>query len=124
MNQASGNTHRPTNVTYIDSQTPILLQTARLRLYNPNDTAAPPNCVEARAIMYSRSQRTYVTTRLRESLHLPTKQMESLHIKTFGITEGHDATCEAVDLDLITKSGETLKLTALAVLQPSDFSAH
>ena len=27
--QASGGAHRPTNVAYVDSQTPILLQTAR-----------------------------------------------------------------------------------------------
>ena len=114
-NQASGGIHRPTNVTYVDSQTPILLQTARLQLCNPNDTLAPPRCVEARAIMDSGSQRSYVTCRLRESLHLPTKRTESLHIKTFGSTEGHDATCEAVDLGLITKGGETLKLTALVV---------
>ena len=52
---------------------------------------------------------------MRESLHLPTKQTESLHIKTFGSTEGHDAICEAVDLSLVTRDGEALKLTALVV---------
>ena len=53
-----------------------------------------------------------VTSRL--SLHLPTKRTECLHIKTFGSTEGH-ATCEVVDLGLITKGSEKLKLTALVV---------
>ena len=113
--QASGDIHRPTNVTYVDSQTPILLQTARLQLYSPNGKMPPPICIVARAIMDSGSQRTYVTSRLRESLHLPTKRTESLHIKTFGSTEGHDAICEVVDLGLITKGGEKLKLTALVV---------
>ena len=121
--QASGGAHRPTNVAYVDSQTPILLQTARLQLCSLNDTTAPPTCVEARAVMDSRSQRTYVTSRLRESLHLPTKQTESLHIKTFGSTEGQDATCEAVDLGLIMKDGETLKVTALVVLFICDLLA-
>ena len=74
--QASGGAHRPTNVTYVDSQTPILLQTARLQLYNLNNVTAPPTCVEARAIMDSGSQRTCVTSRLRESLHLPMKRTE------------------------------------------------
>lgn len=72
-NQVSGGTHRPTNVAYVDSQTLVLLQTARLQLYNPNVTTAPSSCVEARAIMDSRSQRTYDTNCLRECLHLPTK---------------------------------------------------
>ena len=73
VNQTSGATHRPTNVSYVDSQTPILLQTAKLQLYSLNDTVDPPSCNEARAVMDSGSQRTYVTSRLRESLRLPTK---------------------------------------------------
>lgn len=113
--QASGSIHGPTNVAYVDLRTPILLQTARLRLYNPSNTVVPPLCVEARAIMDSGSQRTYITSRLRDSLHLSTTQTESLHIRTFGSTEECDTTCEAVDLGLVTKGGETLKLTALVV---------
>ena len=67
--QASGGAHRPTNVAYVDSQTPILLQTARLQLCSLNDTTAPINCVEARAIMDSGRQRSYVTSRLRVSIY-------------------------------------------------------
>ena len=48
-NQASGDTHRPTNVTYVDSQTPILLQTARLQLYSLNDKTPPPSYIVTRA---------------------------------------------------------------------------
>ena len=113
--EAPGNTPVSTNVTYIDSRTPVLLQTARVRLYFPSDGAVPPSCVEARAIMDSGSQRTYVTSRLKESLRLPSERMESLHIKMFGSTEGRDATCEAVDLGLDTTDGEAFKLTALVV---------
>ena len=91
---------------YVDSQTSILLQIARLQLYSLNDMTSPPTCVKARAIMDSGSQRTYVTSHLRESLQLPTKRTESLHI---------DATCEAVGLGLITKDGEALKVIALVV---------
>ena len=71
--QASGSAYRPTNVTYVDSQTPILLQTARLQLYSLSDTTSLPTCVEARAVMDSGSQRTYVSSRLREGLQLPMK---------------------------------------------------
>lgn len=65
--------------------------------------------------MDSGSQRTYVTSHLKESLRLPSEQMESLHIKTLGSTEGRDATCEAVDLDPVTTDGEAFKLTAPVV---------
>jgi hypothetical protein len=88
---------------------------AKLQLYSLDDTMDPPSSIDTRAIMDSGSQRTYVTSRLRENLHLMTKQTESLHIKTFGSTKGHDATCEAVDFSLITRGGETFKLTALVV---------
>ena len=46
--------------------------------------------------MDSGSQKTYMTYRVKESLH----------IETFGSAEGQDATCEAVDLRLVTKDGE------------------
>ena len=34
----------------------------------------------------------------------------------FGLAEGRDSTCEAVDLGLITKACEALKVTTLVVL--------
>ena len=108
-------TQRTTNALYVEARTPILLQTAKLRLYNLNDVMFPPESVEVRAIMDSGSQRTYVTTHVKESLHLPSKRTESLRIKTFGSTEERETVCEAVELGLVTSSGERLKLSALAV---------
>ena len=49
--KASGGPYRPTNVAYVDSRTPILLQTARLQLYILSDMTSPPTCVEARAVI-------------------------------------------------------------------------
>ena len=54
-------------------------------------------------------------SRVRESLRLPVKQRESLRIKTFGSMEGQDTICESVELGLVGKGGEALKLTALVV---------
>ena len=100
---------------YVDSQMPVLLQMARLQLFNFDDVMVPPNSIEVSAIVDSRSQRTYVTSHMRESMHLPVKRTETLSIKTFGSTEGQDTVYEAVELGLITKNGESLKLTALVV---------
>lgn len=96
---------------YVDAQTPLLLQTAELLLYNLNDPIVLPMCVKVRAIMVSGSQRTYVTSRVRDRLHLSMKRTESLRIKTFGSTEGQDTASDVV----LTRDGRTLKLTAVVV---------
>ena len=113
--RASGSVQVSTSTMYVDSQMPVLLQMARLQLFNFDDVMVPPNSIEVSAIVDSRSQRTYVTSRMRESMHLPVKRTETLSIKTFGSTEGQDTVYEAVELGLITKNGESLKLTALVV---------
>ena len=109
---SQGSTPRSTNAMYIGAQTPVLLQTARLQLFNPS-LGMP--CIVARAIMDGGSQRTYITCHLRDQLNLPTMGSESLQIKTFGTTETHDASCDVVRLGLKTKEGGTLSVTALVV---------
>ena len=107
-----GSVQRPTNALYTGAQTPMLLQTARLQLFNLN--AGRPRTV-ARAIMDSGSQRTYITYRLRDELNLQTMGTETLRIKTFGTTESHNALCDVVQLGIHTKDSGTLKMTALVV---------
>ena len=60
---------------YVGAQTPILLQTARMKLFNPSSSVS---CLVARAIMDSGSQRTYVTSRIWYQLNLPSVGAESL----------------------------------------------
>ena len=110
--QTSQDTQSSTSAMYVDSQTPILLQTAQLQLYNQSE---PWNSVRARAILDSGSQRTYISSRLRDQLQLPTRQTESLRIKTFGSTESRDQHYEIVELGLKLKNGDDLKLVALVV---------
>ena len=78
---------------YVGAQTPILLQTARMQLFNP---VSAKLCLVARAVLDSGSQRTYVTRRLRDRLKLPTIGTESLRIKTFGATETQNTSCDLV----------------------------
>ena len=107
-----GSVQRPTNALYTGAQTPILLQTAQLQLFNLN--AGRPRTV-ARAIMDSGSQQTYITCHLRDELNLQTMGTESLRIKIFGTTESHNALCDVVQLGIHTKDSGTLKMTALLV---------
>ena len=101
-----------TSTMYTGTHVPVLLQTARLQLYNLDE---PTSHVEVRAILDSGSQRTYVTSQVQERLNLPAKRSESLCIKTFGNSEGRSTACEVVDLGLCTKNGEALTASALVI---------
>ena len=94
----SGNTDRTTNTMCVDSQIPVLLQTAKLQLYNLQDTQSTP--VASRAILDSGSQRTYVTSRVREMLRLPVDHTEALCIRTFGSSGERIEDCEVVEMGL------------------------
>ena len=61
------------------------------------------------------SQRTYVTSRVKHSLRLPISGIESLHIKTFGHSKGQDTMCKTVELGLLLKGEEMMRIQALVV---------
>ena len=61
------------------------------------------------------SQRTYVTSRVKYTLQLPISGIESLHIKIFGSSEGQDTMCETVELGLLLKNGDMMRIQALVV---------
>ena len=113
--QAETSSQSRTSTMYVDAQTPVLLQTARLQLYNLDEAGTPPIRVKARAVMDSGSQRTYITSHLRDELHLSSSHTESLRTKAFGSTEEQESVCDVVELGLITKDGKTLRLPALVV---------
>lgn len=97
-----------TNSLYAGCPSHILLQTARLELVN---SSGPP----VRALFDSGSQRTYVTSQLRDKLKLATVGTERIRIKTFGNTESCDKLCDVVHLTVKLEEGETLSITALVV---------
>jgi hypothetical protein len=103
----------PTNTMYIDSNTPILLQTAKLHLVNPSRDTSPSLTV--RGVLDSGSQRTYITRRIKSRLHLSALSNESLHIKTFGASPGMETQCELVNLGVHVSNGEVIMLNALVV---------
>ena len=106
---------RNTNALYLDSQTPILLQTARLQLCDPEDSAWLPACAEVMAIIDNYNQCTYFTGRVKHTLQLPISGIEILHIKTFGSSKGQDAMCETVECGLLLKNGDMITIQALVV---------
>ena len=69
--QGNQSLHQPENThvnMFVDRKSSILLQTAPATICNPND---PSKSYQARLIFDTGSQRSYITTRLKERLHLP-----------------------------------------------------
>ena len=97
---------------HVNSQTPILLQTARTSAYNL-ETLQP--MVEVRAILDCSSQRSFVTSRIRQLLSLKTLHTEVVAIKMFGSRRSTSQPCDIVELGLIARDGQPLKLSAIVV---------
>ena len=82
-------------VLFIDTKTSVLLQTAKIFVSRADD---PNHRIQARLIFDTGSQRSYVSTRLRNALQLPTINQETLMIKTFGSETGQIHSSDLVQL--------------------------
>lgn len=101
------------HTTYIDTRTSILLQTAKANIYKQG---IPEEKVKIRLILDSGSQRSYVTTKLKDRLNLNPEGTETLLIKTFGGEDEQPKTCDIVNLTIETESAyPDLSLTAFVV---------
>ena len=108
--QSQEGTRTSTNSLYAGSASPVLLQTAVMRVYNPNRVSEGYRVV--RAVLDTGSQRTYLSEVVAKELHLTTRRSENLKIKAFGEA---DKTCPVVDLAIQTSNKENLKMEALIV---------
>ena len=97
---------------YVSAATPVLLQTAKALTYKPDNSAVT---VKARFILDSGSQRTYVSTRLRERLKLLTENTERISIKTFGSTNENSQCVDVVRLCVATEQGQDVELSAFVI---------
>ena len=85
---------------YVSGASPILLQTARANVYK---SGSPEKRVAVRILLDSGSQRTYVTSKVKESLGLTSNGQQTILVKTFGSTEEN------------TEQGDVIQLTAYVV---------
>ena len=99
----------PSTQMYVGTKTPVLLQTATAPTYGKSTT------IQARIILDSGSQRSYVTNRLRDRLALETVRTDMISIKTFGSSVEKRQECDLVNLRVGTRNGGSVKITALAV---------
>ena len=91
----------------------VLLQTAFVTAMNPQ---YPSQKVNLRLILDSGSQRSFVCTRVRNMLELPTIKREAIIINTFGTDETDIKTCDVASLGLKSKHSEFyIEIKALEV---------
>ena len=90
----------------------ILLQTALANVSNPED---PSQVQKVRIVMDCGSQRSYLTTRVRDNLSLSATDNENLSIAAFGSTKGVPRTCDVVRISVHTKTGESQEVDLLVV---------
>ena len=101
-----------TPVLYVNTQMPVLLQTAKVRVY---DATGSHSILGARAILYGGGQRTSVTSQIQKMLSLPTSETKTVSIKTFHSKRGNRQSCSVVKLGIITRDGKPLVISALVV---------
>ena len=97
---------------FVDAKSSILLQTARATVYNPND---PSKFSQARLIFDTGSQRSYITSVMKESLNLPILRRDTLKINAFGSRDDNMTSCNVVQFHLGTERGQKLNLSAYVV---------
>ena len=90
-------------VLYVNVSTPILLQTAKAAIYRPGQ---PNEKFLARLILDSGSQRSYVTTTVKDKLRLPSERKQTISVKTFGSTEENTQSVDVVHLCITTEHGD------------------
>ena len=96
----------------VTSRTPVLLQTAKTVVYNPQE---PQTKTEVRLISDNGSQRSYISNKVKDSLALNRKSVETMSVKTFGATEEVRQTYDVVMRGLATKGGAGLEIPLLVV---------
>ena len=75
----------------------------------------PAPTLEVRAILDAGSQKSYVTIRVQEALHVKRSHSESVIIKTFGSGQGERRICDIVQLKIATNDAYPLIHSAVVV---------
>lgn len=97
---------------YVNGASPIFLQTAKAVIYKPG---SPRVRSQVRLLLDSGSQRTYVTTQVKEELGLLSEGRQFILIKTFGSTEERTQTVDIVHFSAETEQGHEIQLLAYVV---------
>ena len=99
-------------ISHGESSQTTLLQTAKAQVHQISN---PSNSVNVRVILDSCSQKSYVTTRLRDRLNLPAVNSNKVLIKEFGNKRGTLQTCDTVQVAIRCADNLTVYINAFVV---------
>ena len=99
-------------ISQLNTNEATLLQTARAQVHRLDD---PTKFCNVRVILDSCSQKTYITTRLRDRLDLPTVNTRNVLIKEFGNVSGTLQSCDTVQLAVKCADNLTVYINAFVV---------
>ena len=104
---------RDTNTAccHVNCDRTILLQTARVTIFNPSNTA---NQREINVILDTGSQKSYITESVCEALGIKRKGRRTMSIMTFGSNEGKIQCCDVVEIGLQLREGLSDKISVLS----------
>ena len=97
---------------YVDARMQVLLQTARVVVYNPH---LPHIHMKIRVLFDGGSQRSYLTKHVMEALSIKADGVKAMLIKTFGTDREQKRDCDVVKLGMKMKDGGCLEMSLLAV---------
>jgi hypothetical protein len=107
----SQNPH-PTTSLWVNSDRPVLLQTAQAIAFNPD---APQKSRLVRIVLDCGSQRSFITEQVTRELSLTSGGGQPLRIMTFGSSDEKSRICGLTRLSLVLKSGESRQLVLYSV---------
>ena len=86
----------------VKAKGPVLLQTARVQLFNPDD---PGRSVEVRAILDTGSQQSYTTEKVKDALLLNCHERRVMSVVTFGASDKKTQIYDVVRVGVTTRDG-------------------
>ena len=104
---------RTLSATNFTERSSVVLQTATAMARGTSNSMAVP----VRILFDGGSQRSYITTDLRDRLGLSPKRVETLNLTTFGDKVYRKQRCELVELELFKGDGDSLNISALTFPQ-------
>ena len=98
------NSATTTGLYCVNTDTPVLLQTAQAYIYNPVN---PYRGMTIRLMLDGGSQRSYITKKVQDVLKLESDRAEEVNIQTFGSDNARTQTVEVVKAAISLKEGGT-----------------
>ena len=107
-----------TSSLFVGAKDAVLLQTARVRVYDPDK---PGRSMEFRAILDTGSQHSYATQRVKDNLAVQARERRMMSIMTFGSGERKTQEYDVIKIGVVTREGENEEMelsTVPLVCQP------